>query len=68
MDYSIDSLKENILTVSELSEIIRVPEKTIQQWAMRNRIPSIKLGSQRSFYWPEIKKWLKKNSKGMGSS
>ncbi len=68
MDYSIDSVKENILTVSELSEIIRVSEKTIQQWAVRNRIPSIKMGSQRSFYWPEIKKWLERNSKGIDLS
>jgi excisionase family DNA binding protein len=39
----------DILTVSEVSDLIGVPASTVGDWARRGIIPSLKLGRRRVF-------------------
>lgn len=47
-----------ILTVRELSEILKVKPKTLYQWAELNQIPCMKLNGCLRFDLDEILKWL----------
>lgn len=48
-----------LLTVKELSEITRVKEKTLYDWANKGSIPSIKLNGLLRFDLDEIEEWIK---------
>ena len=39
----------DILTVSEVAELLGVPESTVGDWARRDILPSLKLGRRRVF-------------------
>jgi excisionase family DNA binding protein len=39
----------DVLTASEVAELLRVPASTVHDWARRGVIPSIKLGRRRIF-------------------
>jgi excisionase family DNA binding protein len=47
-----------ILTVRELSEILKVKPKTLYQWAELGVIPCLKLNRCLRFDFDEILKWL----------
>lgn len=47
-----------IMTIKEVSEHLRVSERTILDWAQKGEIPCGKLGSSWRFKSDEIKKWL----------
>lgn len=48
-----------IVTVKELSELIKVKEKTLYQWAELGQIPCIKLHGCLRFDWDDIQAWMK---------
>ncbi len=48
----------NILTVKELSTLIKVKDKTLYQWAELGQIPHLKLNGCLRFDLDDIKKWL----------
>ena len=51
-----------LVTVKELSAIIRVKESTLYAWASRGSIPSHKLNGLLRFDLDEIKEWVKSSS------
>jgi excisionase family DNA binding protein len=57
-----------IITVSELSELLKVKEKTIYQWAELGQIPSLKLNGCLRFDMNDIQKWLNSCKKETRSS
>ncbi|MQY60625.1 helix-turn-helix domain-containing protein [bacterium] len=53
----------SLLTIKEVSEILRVSEKTIRRWTYNNSIPYMKLGGAIRFDERQIQIWLAKKSK-----
>jgi len=47
-----------LLTVKELSEVIKVKEKTLYQWAELGQIPVIKLNGCIRFDLNDIQMWI----------
>lgn len=47
-----------IMTIKEVSEYLRVSERTVLDWAQKGEIPSGKLGSSWRFKSEDIKAWL----------
>ena len=52
-----------ILTIKELSELIRIKEKTLYQWANSGVIPYIKLNGSLRFDLDDIQTWINKCKK-----
>ncbi len=48
-----------IVTIAELSKILKVKEKTLYQWAELGQIPSLKLNGCLRFDLNEIFQWIK---------
>jgi len=48
-----------LLTINELSEILKVKVKTIYQWAELGQIPCIKLNGSLRFDLEDITNWIK---------
>ncbi len=48
----------NIVTIKELSQVLKVKEKTLYQWAELGQIPSIKLNGCLRFDMNEIYQWI----------
>ena len=53
----------NILTVNELSGILKVKVKTLYQWAELGQIPCIKFNGCLRFDLDEIRQWKKECTK-----
>lgn len=51
--------KMKIITIKELSEIIKVKVKTLYQWAELGQIPSIKMQGALRFDLDDIEAWIK---------
>jgi excisionase family DNA binding protein len=47
-----------ILTISELSELLKVKPKTLYQWAELGQVPSIKLNGVLRFDLDDIASWV----------
>jgi PTS system nitrogen regulatory IIA component len=47
-----------IMTIKEVSEFLRVSERTVLDWAQKSEIPSGKLGSSWRFKRDDINQWL----------
>lgn len=47
-----------IITVKELSELLKVKQKTLYQWAGLRQIPCLKLNGSLRFDLEDIKVWL----------
>jgi len=61
------SLKTNIVTTKELSEILKISPKTLYQWVALGQIPSIKLNGALRFDIEEITQWIQSCKKEPGS-
>jgi len=48
----------NIVTVKQLSEILKVKEKTLYQWANLRQIPCLKLNGCLRFNLDDVLKWV----------
>jgi excisionase family DNA binding protein len=51
-------VKPEYYTPSELAELLRVPKRTLEKWALQRRIPVTKLGRLNRFPRVEIDKRL----------
>ena len=51
--------KEQIMTVRELSEYLKIAEKTAYRFASEGKIPGFKVGSAWRFRKSEIDRWIK---------
>ena len=57
-----------ILTIKELSELIKIKPKTLYQWAELGQIPSVKLNGSLRFNLDDIKSWISESTKQPYSS
>jgi len=48
-----------ILTIKEVSELLKVKEKTLYQWAELGQIPCIKMNGCLRFDYEDIQEWVK---------
>ena len=48
-----------IMTVKEVSELLKVKEKTLYQWAELGQIPCIKMNGCLRFDFDDLQKWVK---------
>lgn len=53
----------SLLTVQELSQVLRISERTIRQWCHEGYIPYIKIGHSVRFDEKQITTWLAKRSR-----
>ncbi|MBU1044698.1 MAG: helix-turn-helix domain-containing protein [Candidatus Omnitrophica bacterium] len=51
---------DKLITLKELSEILKVPPSTIYSWTHMQFIPHYKLGKSLRFKESDIEKWLQK--------
>ena len=51
-------MKQEIMTIEELAEYLRVSERTIYDWAQKGDIPCGKLGTVWRFKRSEIERWV----------
>jgi PTS system nitrogen regulatory IIA component len=49
---------EDILTIDEVAQYLRVSERTVYDWAQKGEIPSGKIGTAWRFKKSEIEKWV----------
>lgn len=52
-------LFDNLLTVPELSEWLKIPQKTIRDWVYKRQIPHKRVGRHIRFKKSEIEHWIK---------
>ncbi len=50
--------KHEIMTMKEVSDYLRVSERTVLDWAQKGEIPCGKIGSSWRFIRSEVEKWL----------
>lgn len=54
---------DSLLTVKELSQLLKISKKTIYGWVHDNYVPFMKLGGAVRFDEKQIQTWLAKKSK-----
>lgn len=54
---------DEIMTVKELAEYLKIAEKTAYRFVAEGKIPGFKVGSAWRFRQKEIDAWIKKQSK-----
>ena len=58
---------ENILTIREVAELLKINEKTVYKLAADSRIPGFKVGGSWRFDRAVISKWIEQSAKEMAS-
>jgi excisionase family DNA binding protein len=56
-----------ILTLEEVAEYLRLTPQTIYKWAQERRIPAVKLGKEWRFRRSILDRWLDEQMVGDGS-
>lgn len=51
-------MTEEILTIRDVAEYLKVTEKTVYGLAQRRQIPGFKVGGQWRFRWEDINAWI----------
>lgn len=51
-------LNDDIMTVKELAEYLKIAEKTAYRFASRGKVPGFKVGSAWRFRKSEIDRWI----------
>lgn len=59
-------MESDILTIKEISEYLRIKEKTAYYLASKGEIPGFKVGGSWRFKKSEIEKWVDTKSKELG--
>lgn len=54
--------KNNVLTISEVAEYLKVAERTIYRLAAAKKIPAFKVGGMWRFLRADIDAWIKQQS------
>lgn len=55
--------KNEIMTVKELADYLKIAEKTAYRFALEKKIPGFKVGASWRFRKKEIDEWIAKQSK-----
>ena len=53
---------ENLMTIDEVAEYLRVQKRTIYDWVKKGKIPAIKTVGQWRFKKGQIDAWLERNN------
>ncbi len=53
-----DSMSDEIMTVREVADFLKVTERTIYRLAAENQIPSFKVGGSWRFRRTDLAKWM----------
>jgi excisionase family DNA binding protein len=53
---------DEIMTVKELAEYLKIAEKTAYRFAAEGKVPGFKVGSAWRFKKKEVDKWIEKQS------
>lgn len=53
-------MTDEILTIREVAELLKINEKTAYKLASASKIPGFKVGGSWRFQWPEITNWMKR--------
>lgn len=53
---------ENLLTVEEVAEILRISESTAKIWVSRRRFPVVKVGRLTRISPQDLKDWIEKQT------
>jgi excisionase family DNA binding protein len=62
---------DEILTLSEVAQLLKVADKTVYSMAQKNRLPAFKVGGQWRFQRVDLDRWIeeqKANSRDEGRS
>ncbi len=51
-----------LLTIKEISKILKISESTLYRWVHKRAIPFVKLGGKLLFSQDDIQEYIKKNS------
>lgn len=62
------SMTDDILTIKELSDYLKVSEKTIYRMLSRAEIPAFKMGASWRFKKSKIEDWIKAREKPEGNA
>ncbi|MFH1338874.1 MAG: helix-turn-helix domain-containing protein [Candidatus Omnitrophota bacterium] len=54
--------EENLMTISELADYLRVTRRTIYEWLKWKKIPAVRLVGQWRFKKAKIEEWLEQQS------
>ncbi|NKB61262.1 MAG: helix-turn-helix domain-containing protein [Gammaproteobacteria bacterium] len=60
-------MADQIMTVKEVAEYLKVNERTVYRMAAESKIPAFKVGGSWRFKQAEIEKWIKMQSNDSGS-
>jgi excisionase family DNA binding protein len=55
--------KDDIMTVKELADYLKIAEKTAYRFALEKKIPGFKVGTAWRFRKKEIDEWIVKQTK-----
>ncbi len=55
-------MNDQVLTVKEVAEYLKVNDRTVYRMAAAGKIPAFKVGSSWRFKQTEIEKWIEKQS------
>ena len=55
---------DDIMTVKELADYLKIAEKTAYRFASEGKVPCFKVGSAWRFKKEEIDSWIKRQSEG----
>jgi len=58
--------KNDIMTVKELADYLKIAEKTAYRFALEKKIPGFKVGTAWRFRQKEIDEWIKKQTLSEG--
>lgn len=61
-------MTEEILTVREVAEYLKVTERTIYRLATEGQIPSFKVGGSWRFQRSDLIQWMNEQAKGHGGN
>src|SRR5690349_4266489 len=59
---------ENIMTIREVADLLKINEKTVYKLAADGRIPGFKVGGSWRFDRSTIANWIEKGSTGTGEA
>lgn len=60
-------MTDQIMTVKEVADYLKVNERTVYRMAADSKIPAFKVGGSWRFKQAEIEKWIKMQSNDSGS-
>ena len=58
--YNEDSFFDNIITIEEVAEALRLSPKTIQNWISARKIPFVRTGGRTFFYRKRLITWIER--------